>query len=108
MAKACSHILVTVATLDKRAYKYIPEKHLGLHSGFNKLLSTVRPIPAFPDQIYMHREDFVGFAGVTFFASSSEELRCDRCHEMFRILREHRFILQLETPCGFFKCQRLC
>lgn len=26
MAKACSHILVTVATLDKRAYKYIPGK----------------------------------------------------------------------------------
>lgn len=31
MAKACSPFLVTVATLDKRAYKYIPEKHGGLH-----------------------------------------------------------------------------
>lgn len=33
--KACSHILVTVATLDKRAYKYIEggkEKNESLHS----------------------------------------------------------------------------
>lgn len=40
MAKACSCILVTVATLDKRAYKYIAEKHSGLHSALNELLST--------------------------------------------------------------------
>lgn len=63
MAKACSRILVTVATLDKRAYKYIAEKHSGLHSALDKLLSRARPIPAHQDQIYMHRGDFVGFAG---------------------------------------------
>lgn len=62
MAKACSRILVTVATLDKRAYKYIPEKHSGLHSALNKLLSKSQPIPAHRGQIYMNRGDFAGVA----------------------------------------------
>lgn len=52
MAQACSHILVTVATLDKRTYKYIPEKHPGLRSAFNKLLSTSVPKPGSPWDLY--------------------------------------------------------
>lgn len=49
MAKARSPFLVTVATLVKRAYKYIPEKHGGLHqhqaASLHRIAGACSPAP---------------------------------------------------------------
>lgn len=67
MAKACSCILVTVATLDKRAYKYIAEKHSGLHSALNELLST-------DDQSQLTGTKFICIEGISAgFAGTNDQ-----------------------------------
>lgn len=63
MAKACSGFLVTVATLDKRPYKYMPEKQGGLHPASNQPLSAEQPVFAPREQVQMLRAGFAGCYG---------------------------------------------
>lgn len=52
ISKACTNTLVTVATLDKRAYKYIPEKTRRPSFSIHRARSeSERPITALQEQI---------------------------------------------------------
>lgn len=64
MANACSGFLVTVATLDKRPYKYMAEKQGGLYLASNQPLSAEHPVFAPGEQISMPHAGFVGCCGL--------------------------------------------